>query len=377
MRLLDPQALDAQGLSPAQARVRAFVRHGAGAIHNVATRMAILDTGEHFLPVSINDDNDPADNSYVVSPLTTYTGYAEFEIRQLGRPWLTWPLAGLVAGLGGWLARARIDRIVQVNNWLLSTNLYPPDWDGQDLPAITRLLLQAHPDHAIGFRSLNRHSNAGLMDRLLDLGYLSVPSRQVYLFDGRAGAGASYLARRDSRKDARLLARSPYRQVPGDALVDSDYPRLEQLYNLLYLDKYCPLNPQFSADWLHAGQRDGWLELTALRSPEGSIDGVLGWFADAAIMTTPVVGYDTALPQKLGLYRLIAQISLERAAASRRLLNMSAGAARFKRLRGGQPEIEYSLVYVRHLPRERQRVWRVLSRLLHSVGVPVMRKFQL
>jgi hypothetical protein len=381
VKLLDPGQIDATGRAEFDHMALAFARHGASAIRNVATRMSLLDTGTHLFPVSINDGGERPDNSYVVSPLTTYTGYADYEIVQFGQtqghPLLAWPLRLLVRGIGGWLARAQIDRIVQVNNWLLSTNLYPPNWTGEDLPVITRFLTETCPEHAIGFRSLNRHSNPALIDRLTALGYIAIPSRQVYLFDGHDGPASAFLHRRDSRKDAKLLVRTEYIQVPCEAFEDTDYPRIEQLYNLLYLDKYCPLNPQFSADWLRAGQLDGWLKLTALRSPAGRIDAVLGWFANEKIMTTPVVGYDTALPQKLGLYRLITQISLEQAARRRGLLNMSAGAADFKRQRGGQPEIEYSLVYVNHLPPSRQRVWRWLGRLLHAVGVPIMRRFKL
>lgn len=377
MRLSDPAQADLAIRSESDRLALAYVRDAAPAIGNVKTRMMLLDSGRHLFPVTVNEGGERADNSYVASPLTAYTGYAEFEIRQLGRPGLTWPLLGLTRAVGGWLARAKIDRIVQVNNWLLSTNLYPPDWDGADLSAITDYLLAAYPDHAIGFRSLNRHSNATLIARLQALGYLAIPSRQVYLLDGSAGRDAEFLRRRDTRNDARLLARTGYEQVPGHALADADYAHLERLYNQLYLDKYCSLNPHFSADWMRAGQRDGWLDLTALRSPEGRIDAVLGWFSDARVMTTPVVGYDTALPQKLGLYRLISQISLEETARRRGLFNMSAGAARFKRLRGARPEIEYSFVHVAHLPRSRQRVWRLLGRLLHGVGVPIMEKYKL
>lgn len=377
MRLVDPAGVAPAGLAGWNRQALAYARQAPGTIGNVATRLQLLDTGDHLMPVSINDGGEGAAYCYVVSPLTAYTGYADYELGQLRRPWLAAALRPLVRGLGGWLSRAAIDRIVQVNNWLLSTNLYPPGWDGRDLPAITRLLADTWPDHAIGFRSLNRHSNGGLIDRLQALGYLAVPSRQVYLFDGSQGAAAPYLRRRDSRNDARLLARTGYTRVPGEALDDADLPRLEQLYNLLYLEKYCPLNPHFTADWMRAGQREGWLRLTALRSPAGSIDAVLGWFATGDVLTTPVVGYDTALPRPLGLYRLVSQLTLEEAARRRCLLNMSAGAAGFKRLRGGQPEIEYSLVLVDHLPRPRQRAWRALASVLHAVGVPLMRKLKL
>lgn len=377
MRLSAPVEAGLSARSETERRALAFARHGAPAIGNVESHIVMLDTGHHLFPVTVNNGDESADNSYVASPLTAYTGYAEYEIRQLDRPWLTWPLLGLTRAAGGWLARARIDRIVQVNNWLLSTNLYPPDWDGADLPAITDYLLTVYPDHAIGFRSLNRYSNAGLIARLEARGYLAIPSRQVYLFDGAAGKDAGFLRRRDSRRDARLLVGTPYQRVSGQDLSDADYPRLEHLYNLLYLDKYCPLNPHFTAGWMRSGQRDGWLELTALRTPAGRIDAVLGWFANETVMTSPVVGYDTALPQKTGLYRLISQISLEETARRCGLFNMSAGAAGFKRLRGGRPEIEYSYVFVDHLPAYRKRTWRLLGSLLRGVGVPIMEKYEL
>lgn len=377
MRLVDPDQIEATGLTHQHRQSIAYVRHAASRIGNVATCLRLLDTGDQLMPISINDGNERVDNSYVVSPLTTYCGYADYELGQLGRPWLTSVLRHLVRNIGNWLERAHIDRLVQVNNWLLSTNIYPSGWDGTDLPAITRLLVDTYPEHAIAFRSLNRYSNAKLITHMTALGYLAIPSRQVYLLDGSEGPSAAYLRRRDSRKDSRLLASTDYSLVPGEALLDADYRRLEHLYNLLYLEKYCQLNPHFSADWMRVGQDDGWLKLTALRSPTGKIDAVLGWVANEHILTTPVVGYDTSLPQKLGLYRLLSQISLEEAAKRRVLLNMSAGAADFKRMRGCQPEIEYSFVFVHHLPRERQRVWRVLGRILNAVGVPIMRKLKL
>lgn len=350
---------------------------GPHAIRNVATELCVLDTGTHQFPVSVNSGHEPAGNSYVVSPHTAYSSYAEDELRRLGMPVLTWPLRGLVRATSAWLCSAEVDRLVQINNWLLSTNLYPPDWQGEDLADITHFFTHRYPDHGIGFRSLNAFSNAGLMQKLQALGYLSIPSRQVYLFDGRAGANARFLQHHNTRLDARLLRNTPYRSVPGAALSDTDYARLEQLYNLLYLQKYCPLNPQYSATWLRCGQRDGWLELNALRGPDGRIDGVVGWFQGPGLLSAPIVGYDTQLPPRLGLYRLLTHLCLQRAAEQRVVLNFSSGAAHFKRLRGGQPEIEYSMVYVRHLSNSRQRVWRMLAKLLHGIGVPLMKKLKL
>ncbi|WP_010176119.1 hypothetical protein [Pseudomonas sp. PAMC 25886] len=379
MRLLFEEQLLNEPPPADDSLARRYVRTCAGGalIGNVSTRMALLDTGTQQFPVSITEGLEPDGNCYVVSPQTAFSGYALEEIKRLGRPRLTWPLKVLTQGVQHMLRWARIDKLVQVNNWLLSTNLYPGDWDINELPAITALLQRTFPDHGFGFRSLNDFSNRPLRQRLENLGYLSIPTRQVYLFDGRAGAQAGFLNHHNTRLDATLLRRSPYEVVPGAALDDADFQRIEHLYNLLYLDKYSTLNPHYSAQWMQRGQREGWLEMRALRNGEGRIDGALGWFANAALISTPIVGYDTGLPQRAGLYRQLTRLCLQEAVERGVVLNFSSGAAGFKRLRGGQPQIEYSLIHVAHLSWGRRWVWCVLSQLLHGIGVPLMRRFKL
>jgi hypothetical protein len=58
-------------------------------------------------------------------------------------------------------------------------------------------------------------------------------------------------------------------------------------------------------------------------------------------------------------------------------LNFSAGAAGFKRLRGGVPAIEYSAVYARHLPRKTRNAIGVLSLATRRVGAPLLSKYGL
>jgi hypothetical protein len=382
MRLLELNQLNNIALAGRDTTALSFVRDCVGAsdikaIGNVETQMRVLDTGTLLFPVSVNDGNEREDNSYVVSPLTAYRNYAHAELKRLNPPWLTWPLVQLVKIIGHQLKAARIHQLVQVNNWLLSTNLYPPEWHGDDLPVMTGLLADMYPDYAIAFRSLNNFSNRTLLDRLHSLGYVSIPSRQVYLFDTRYGKDSACFQHKNNRVDAKLLDGTVYKIVCGDELSDSDFPRLEELYNQLYLDKYSLLNPQFSATWLRCGQRDGWLELRALRRGNGVIDAALGWFTNKQIMSTPFFGYDTKIPQQQGLYRMLSILTLQVGAERKCIINDSSGAAHFKRLRGGQPEIEYSMVYVRHLPLYKRLTWQLLGRVLHIIGVPIMKIMKL
>ncbi|WP_415753987.1 GNAT family N-acetyltransferase [Pseudomonas leptonychotis] len=375
MRLLD--ADDPSLAAFASQAARYVNRHAERGIGNLQTQLLLLDLGRWQMPVSINQGGERPNNCYVVSPLTAYSGYARDELQRLQRPWLARMLRPMVDGVEKLLSGARIERIAQVNNWLLSTNLYPTDWRGEELGELTALLRTRFPAHAFGFRSLNATSNGELLVRLRALGYLAVPSRQVYLFDGRDGANSAYLRHHNCRLDATLLRRSGYRVERGEALSVADFARLEHLYNLLYLNKYSPLNPHYSAAWLRQGQADGWLELCVLRSTYGRIDGVVGWFASDTVLSAPIVGYDTALAQRIGLYRQLTRLCLEEAANRRMLLNFSSGAAHFKRLRGGQPEIEYSMVQIAHLPLRQRLVWRLLAVLLRGIGVPLMRIFKL
>ena len=104
---------------------------------------------------------------------------------------------------------------------------------------------------------------------------------------------------------------------------------------------------------------------------------MIAFFEADDTMTAPIVGYETSLPQALGLYRRLMALAARRARAGRLLLNMSAGAAAFKRNRGGVAAIEYSAVFTRHLPlRHRVAAWLVRV-LLDTIGLPLLRRFEL
>lgn len=81
----------------------------------------------------------------------------------------------------------------------------------------------------------------------------------------------------------------------------------------------------------------------------GVLDEIAGCLGMHETMTTLVIGYDVALPCKLGLYRMLTALVFQEARDTGRLLNLSAGAAQFKRHRVGKAQIEYSAVYVAHL----------------------------
>ena len=106
-------------------------------------------------------------------------------------------------------------------------------------------------------------------------------------------------------------------------------------------------------------------------------DGAVGFFIRNGHMTTPLFGYDTGLPPALGLYRMLSMVTYREARERQLLLNQSSGAGNFKRTRGGRPNVEYSVVYERHLPAGRRLVWQALARTINGVAVPLMRQYKL
>ncbi len=94
-------------------------------------------------------------------------------------------------------------------------------------------------------------------------------------------------------------------------------------------------------------------------------------------MTTPLFGYDTALPQKLGLYRMLTAICIQEASAQKLQLNHSSGAAHFKRVRGMLPDSEYTALFDDHLPAHRRLIWRLLECLFNGVARPIVTQMKL
>lgn len=347
----------------------------AAFIPNVATTMAALTVSGKVLPVTINDAD--YGNAYVCSPYTHYVSYARQELYLLSSAAARAGLGGLLSGLGGLLRAVRFNRMVQVNNWLLSTNLYPA-LEAAEVKAAVELLLDTFPTHTLMFRSLCRSANGPLMALLEKLGFRFIPSRQIYWLhpsdESRTHAKARWLVKRD----AALIGRNGYELIGPEALTEGDVPRLEALYRLLYVNKYSIHNPQFNSRFFRLVLSRGLLKLHALRERRsGRLDGVLGYFSRNGVMTTPVFGYDTTQPQAVGLYRMLSASLIALAREEGLALHESSGAAQFKRNRGATAEIEYSAVYDRHLAPWRRTGWTLLHGLLNRYGVPLMEKYKL
>ena len=342
----------------------------AAHLGNVETRLEVLCLDDLVLPLTINEAE--YESSYVTSFYTHYVTYALEEMELVGGLPFEGVLRWVVRALGGVLRAGEINRAVVVNNWLLSTNLYP-GIRGEQIATITAALLERFPHHAVAWRSIHPGLHGELAGHLGQAGYRLLASRRVYVVDlerDRPFQTTSY------RRDLKLLRESSYEVVPGEELTASDAPRLVELYNHLYLEKYSHLNPQFSERFVRNALRTGALTFRCLRQ-DGRLDGVLGFFYRQGVMTTPFFGYDTSLPREVGLYRMLSAVLLHEARDRALVLHQSSGVGHFKRSRGAVGGLEFSAVRFRHLPFRRQVPWRFLGAVVNYLGAPLMNRLKL
>ena len=194
-------------------------------------------------------------------------------------------------------------------------------------------------------------------------------SRVVWHYDG---AAARFARTPDYRRDLRLLENGEWEIVAHDNLGAADMADFARLYGQLYLEKYTSLNPRYTARYLAGCHENRLLYFHGLREKAtGRWRGVVGCFERDGVLTAPIVGYDTGLPQSRGLYRALMALVLRETARRKLLLNLSAGAGHFKRSRGGEPCAEFTAVFDAHLPRPRRWPWSLLATLSNRVALPL------
>ena len=125
-------------------------------ISNLQTETMLLEVDGILLPVTKNETQ--YQNSYVTSLFTHYITYAKEEINIVKLKWGKAFLFLLLKILGRISKAAKINQVIIVNNFMLSTNLYSP-LSKEQYQNILAFLTRCFPYHLIMFRSLNEDYN--------------------------------------------------------------------------------------------------------------------------------------------------------------------------------------------------------------------------
>ncbi|MGX8008608.1 GNAT family N-acetyltransferase [Mesorhizobium sp. ORM8.1] len=342
-------------------------------VANLITKVEIFEVAGRTFPLTLNDASE-APNCYICSPSSAYIDYAKDETRNFAaHPLLRRALKALLSACAPLVRASGLDHQAQVNNWLYSTNPMPL-LDRQTVAALRSSLVARFPDRAIVIRSLNEIADPATIAALKAEGFRMLAARQVYIFADRSAVPAMTS---DMKRDRKQLRVTPFERVGDGDFTEADYARAQTLYTMLYLDKYTPLNPHYTARYIAEMHRRGIISLAGLRRPGGDLVAVTGLFENGGTLTQPIVGYDTSLPVGKGLYRMAMAMAQDHATARGLFFNMSAGAADFKRRRGAVPAIEYNAVYAGHLPPRRRVAIRIMETVLALVGIPLLKRFEL
>lgn len=375
VHLFDPQFAEDAAWPDNCSVEKAYITHIAHAgvtemVENVKTEWRALRSGTRVFPVTIN--HVEYGDSYVCLPHSAYILYGRQELDLVDMGAWTPALKALIGWADGFLRRADINRIIHIDNWLLSTNLHG-DWAGEDLSDIREFMTEKYPNHILAVRSVDEWSCPALLNSAKLDGWKLLPSRQIWVTDDMT----QWRRKNSTRNDKRLVQKTSLDVGKITSLRDGDAARIAELYYQLYVGKYSPLNPVFTADYIQATFDSGLFHFQGARAKDGTLMAVCGSFERGGVMTPPIVGYDTQCPVTEGLYRIACYLFSQHAHEEGYRLNGSAGASQFKKHRGARPVIEYTAIYISHLNRKRQLRLKAFVWILRRFLVPEMRKREL
>lgn len=299
-------------------------------------------------------------NSYVCSLSSAYVHYALDELSVVENKTLRFALKIALNIAKPLFYFAKVENCVFLNNLLFSTSFFAPDFSFKNLEP-QNTLLQKYKNKLLCIRNINEQ-NKQLYNSLEKNGWKLLPSRVVYMFyykdlDVRK-------KKNHYKKDMSLLQKTNL-TLQENNFTDADFERMQVLFEKLYLEKHSYENPNYKADFIKHCFKNSLLDICAYKM-DNEIVAFIAIFEMQGTLSTPMLGYDTALPKELGLYRILCAKLHEIASVKHLDINFSSGAGEFKKARGGVPTKEYTAIYFNHLPFVQRLLLTFLSSFLQK-----------
>ena len=312
---------------------------------------------------------------YTISQMSHNYHYAkrELEIEDLGiSRFFIYPMLEILAIF---LRLAKVDNSIMLNNWGISTNLYPKKIDESNLRKIIDECLEENKRESVIFRSVNSTTTPELELFLENAGFKRIFSRNIIIFP--------YLNLKDYKRSSR-------RQISRDSELEKDYDltwknveqlnfeeaeQVKNLYDQLYLDKYSHYNPQFTTEFFIQTSKLGIFSYNLLYSNEKMV-GVIGTFSIEGLSTNPILGYDFHQDFSEKLYRILTAKIATLSSENNLRRHASSGAMEFKKLRGGISVPEYTMVYTKNLNLFRRINWAIFRFISMRIAKPVIMRME-
>lgn len=318
--------------------------HPSTFIKNAETQLYVLKINEKIIPITQNEKE--YENSYLLS---TYFIISHLKEKS---PRLFHPFVTL---MGKMLKLMKINKVIIINNWLMSINPYP-ELSEKEMSAIIDFLTHRFPNHYFMFRSINTYESTYTFNLLKKQNFRLFFSRSYYLYNPNAPDKITHSMIRKQQKDFNKIARQNYTVEEAHSLSYSESQRVLDLYRQVYISKYTKYSPQYTPRYLEELLQKKIMNLKLLKK-EGQIYGVAGFMQKENFLITNFFGYDTSIPQEEGLYRMLSGVIMEEIKKTKLLANQGSGAPDFKLWRGFTKEPEYVAIFDRHLPIYRRLFW--------------------
>lgn len=259
-------------------------------IDNIQADLFALKVGSFVFPVLVPQRH--GDNSYVCSPYHHYITYGKENVTLIQNKALSSCVKQLFSLLGACATGCALDSVVYVNHWLSATDLYPEGIAESDVKAIIRCLKERFPKRAIIFRSLTPLTNPALMQVTKGLGFLQIPSRPVFISDGR---NEEVYSTRIFKSDIRLQNKNLFEHLDESQLTPEDCAALLHLEHDLYVNHHSELQPQPNLRYVQLLLEQRLLHFAVLK--EGNrFKGVAGYVQRNGTLSCPFSVMKSQIP---------------------------------------------------------------------------------
>jgi len=146
-----------------------------------------------------------------------------------------------VDGLGGMLKLAQIEKVVFVNDWLISTNP-TVRLTRDEMRAVTACLADAYPSYSFVFKSI------AAPDRLAPEDRWSPADFGLFAYKTNFHIAPTSKKTRNNAGDLALLRKKPFQLQELEHAEEADLDRFVALYEALYA-KYTRTHPRLNREW--------------------------------------------------------------------------------------------------------------------------------